>query len=210
MANVFQILDQRRSEIGAAWTEKILVLARKDSSSALTVKMLKSEASEFLAAFLKFLEHGGYDTNSSHFSSVAELVARNQRQPCARRLDPDRDRHFRAFVQGCVASGDGRVVWRRPAVAGGRIDRHQSRRRPIVVEDLRRLRRDAGTDHPAPEQRAGRIVDADPSGLAGDPPRAARRRHRHQTGAAGDGRTAYRHRKGARAGRDTSTSPGSR
>jgi rsbT co-antagonist protein RsbR len=76
MANLFQILDQRRSEIGAAWTEKILVLARKDSSSALTIKMLKSEAAEFLAAFLKFLEHGGYDTNSSHFSSVAELVAR--------------------------------------------------------------------------------------------------------------------------------------
>jgi rsbT co-antagonist protein RsbR len=76
MTNIFQILDQRRSEIGAAWTEKILVLARKDSSSALTVKMLRSEASEFLAAFLTFLEHGGYDTDSSHFSSVAELAAR--------------------------------------------------------------------------------------------------------------------------------------
>jgi len=76
MSNIHRILHARRDEIGAAWLEKILVLAKTDSSSALTVKMLKSEAAEFLAAFLRFIEHAGYDVGSSHMAPIAELVAR--------------------------------------------------------------------------------------------------------------------------------------
>jgi rsbT co-antagonist protein RsbR len=76
MAKIFQILDERRREIGEAWLEKILALAQKDTNSAHTVKMLKAEAAEFLTAFLRAVEQGGYDIGSSAFAAVVDLVSR--------------------------------------------------------------------------------------------------------------------------------------
>ncbi len=94
MTNLFQIFDEKRDEIGAAWLEKILALARTASSSAHTLKMLKSEAAEFLAAFLRAVQHGGYDIGSDHFAAVTELVARISGNHAREGLTPTETANF--------------------------------------------------------------------------------------------------------------------
>ncbi|MGD0723460.1 MAG: STAS domain-containing protein [Roseiarcus sp.] len=94
MANVFQILADRRAEIAAAWMGDILAVAKKDASPALTVQMLKSEMTEFLEAFLHFLELGGYDVGSSHFEAVGALAARISANHARQGLTPTETANF--------------------------------------------------------------------------------------------------------------------